>query len=161
MTEECPFCVIAQKRGKDIRIIYEDKEIIAFLYPTTAVGHICVVPKEHVAIFMQNKEDVTKKMFEVAHKLALTVMASCELNSSNIVVNTGVDQTFSHLSIHILPRKAGDDLGLVWEPKQIPEDQLNALEEKLIGAAASAEEETKETKEISEDYYKKYLRRIP
>ncbi|MCK4670711.1 MAG: HIT family protein [Nanoarchaeota archaeon] len=161
MTKECVFCVIAQKRGKDIRIIYEDEEIIAFLYPTAALGHICVVPKEHVAIFMRNKEEVTRKMFEVAHKLAQTINAPLKLNSSNIIINTGVDQIFSHFSIHILPRKAGDELGLTWEPKQISEDQLNTLEEKLTGAAAPTEEEKKEAREISEDYYRKYLRRIP
>ncbi|MBW3010940.1 HIT family protein [Candidatus Woesearchaeota archaeon] len=161
MTEECPFCVIAQKRGKGIRIVYEDKDIIAFLYPTVALGHICVVPKQHIPIFMQNKEEITKKMFEVAHKLAQAVNVPLEVNSTNIVINTGVDQVFSHLSLHIVPRKSGDSINLQWEPKQMSEEDLNSLEQKLMSAGAPAEEEKKETKEISEEYYQKYLRRIP
>lgn len=159
--KECPFCVIAQKRGKDIRIVYEDKDIIAFLFPTAALGHACVIPKNHVPIFMQNDEKVTERMFKVAQKLAQAISAQLGTGSCSIVINTGEDQVFSHLSVHILPRKQGDGIGLSWEPKQISEEELNSLEQKLMGASVPVEEEKRETEEISEEYYKRYLRRIP
>ncbi|MBW3012643.1 HIT family protein [Candidatus Woesearchaeota archaeon] len=161
---ECPFCAIVQKQAASIKIVYEDKDFIAFLYPYAAAGHFAVVPVKHIPVVVKQEEKLTKKMFAVAKKLLPLVCTAAEATSANFVLHTGADQKISHVSLHVLPRKTGDGINIRWEPMPMNEAQLNELEKKLSGPVSEAQEKKvkEKTSELKEDSYLiKHLKRIP
>ena len=161
---KCPFCAIVREQSESIKIIYKDEDVVAFLYPYGAVGHFAVVPAKHIPVVVKQDEKITKKMFSVARKLLPLVCNATESKSANFVLHTGADQKISHVSLHVLPRKTGDNINIRWEPTQMNEAQLGELEEKLKGSVSKEEEQKikEKTSDIKEDSYLiKHLHRIP
>ncbi|MBW2987775.1 HIT family protein [Candidatus Woesearchaeota archaeon] len=161
---ECPFCAIVQGQSDSIKIIYQDKDVVAFLYPYGAAGHFAVIPVKHVPVVVKLDEKITQKMFAVAKKLLPLVCNATMTKSANIIMHTGTDQKISHVSLHVLPRKTGDGISIRWEPSPMDETKLKELEEKLKGSVSKEEEKNikEKTSDIKEDSYLiKHLNRLP
>ena len=111
MVEECIFCKIA-KGEVDSKKIYENKNF--FSIPDAAPqikGHGIVISKEHFENILGVPNDISPDLLNCVKETALKLMEQEHATGFNIIVNTGkvAGQIVSHLHIHILPRKEGDD----------------------------------------------------
>lgn len=100
---DCVFCKIAKKEMKS-SIIYEDEHVVAFpdINPMAPV-HIQVIPKKHIATFMDiNSGDTEmKRLIETVQKLAKEQKLD---KGFRVVINCGPDgaQSVYHLHFHLL-----------------------------------------------------------
>jgi diadenosine tetraphosphate (Ap4A) HIT family hydrolase len=119
------------------------------------------------------------EMFGKVNKISTAVFESMGAQGTNIMLQNGVaaGQNFSHLMVHVIPRREGDSINLMWPPKQLSEEEMSTVELKLkegakdIGEfkkkAPKPIEMDKEAEQIKqpegdeENYLIKQLERIP
>ncbi|MBW2964457.1 HIT family protein [Candidatus Woesearchaeota archaeon] len=138
--------MIAGKR-KAARI-YSDKSVTAFLAPNPAcVGHIIVVPNDHLPILEAVPDAVVGQVFEVANRISISLFEAIRCEGTNIVVHNGIEagQEHPHFLVNIIARTSGDGMLFEWMGKPMGEEALAAVELKLkeeISAADSAGKES-------------------
>ncbi len=169
---KCPYCDIIKGDYENIHKIFENNEIIAVLIPEIVAGHIMILPKSHITVGIKADEELYNGLFTVAQKLVKDFKNTKIYDSFSILCNTGIDQPVPHLSVHIIPRNEGDDVGLTWTPKNIGDAELDEVAARLRGEVAGNEvvkekvdtDNNKKTKNIdkkSADLIRKQIRRIP
>lgn len=140
---KCPFCeIIEEKRD----ILYEDEDIVAVIKDTALTpGQVTIFPKEHHTILEMVPDKVLEKCSVLANKVGMAVFEGLGVQGTNVLVQNGLGagQKVPHFSIDIIPRKENDGLDLLWEPQQMPEDELEVMFSKL----KESEKEMKEAKE--------------
>ncbi len=166
----CSICKVIEE-GHDF-VVYQDDKLMAVLAekPTVA-GHIQLFPKEHFTIIEQVPDNIIKHAFSVANKLSTALFDSLGAQGTNLILSNGVaaGQKHAHIILNILPRTQNDNMSLEWQPKQLSEEEMSAIEIKLkehtekIGKEEPKKEEKEKPAEISdeENYLLKSLRRIP
>lgn len=167
-------CLICQQIEKKIAVLFESQDVVALLSPTPAVGgHVLVVPKAHHAILEQVPDAVVGQMMTVANRMSIALFEGLGCQGTNMIVPNGLPagQTTPHTGIHIIPRNENDNVNVLWQPKQVKEEEMSAVEEKLkeeltkkpevpkVEAPKPKKEEFKLDDE--ENYLLKSLRRIP
>ncbi len=108
----CIFCKIVEKVIPS-NIIYEDEYTIAFLdIEANSYAHTLVIPKKHVVNLLETDYDIYLKVMDTVYKVVQHYKKVLNLESVNIVNNSGVDakQTVFHLHYHIIPRYSDDSL---------------------------------------------------
>jgi histidine triad (HIT) family protein len=125
--EDCPFCQIAAGRESGIDLIAEDREWVAF-FPDSpaALGHLLIVPREHVVDFWQLDSRLALQLVVAAQRLGRAVRRAVGAEGLNLITSAGAaaEQTVFHLHLHVLPRWNGDSLEL-WpdvNPRRSPEE---------------------------------------
>lgn len=106
--ENCIFCKIA-KHEAPAHIVYEDKDVIAFLDRSQYVkGHVMVIPKKHSRwLWDMNAKDY-QKLTERVHYLANVLRKAFKTDwVEEVVAGIGVE----HTHIHLLQRKTDDGIG--------------------------------------------------
>lgn len=80
-------------------------------YPAT-VGHVEVVPKDHIVSFFDLVPDMAMEMFSVICEAQGIVAATFPVDGWTIGVNDGeaAGRTVHHLHVHLIPRRMGDVL---------------------------------------------------
>lgn len=180
----CGICSIAQKQLSAI-IIYEDAVCLAYLpHDGAVVGHIYVVPKQHLETLEDAPEELVVQLFAVASAAATAVYEGLGCQGTNILCNNGKGAgRLGHLVLEVLPRKENDAFALKWEGKQLQPadfdavvraigDKVEVLAAKklppVVPPAPSPEpvpqeqpQPPEETKASEEDYLVKHLYRIP
>lgn len=114
---ECPFCEIVQRDDPDVREVYRDEHVVAFLPTEPAVlGHTMVVPREHVPDIWSLTEETAGHLARATVQLAAAVRAAIEPEGLNIIQSNGqaATQTVFHLHVHLVPRWEGDAMGPIW-----------------------------------------------
>lgn len=110
--KDCLFCKIIKKEIPS-EIIYEDKDIIAFLDITPEnPGHTLIVPKNHSKnIFETSKEDASL-LIESTKMLAPKIMKAVKAQGFNTQINTNKEagQIIFHTHLHLIPRFKNDDM---------------------------------------------------
>lgn len=177
---ECKLCKVIENKE---RVVYEDAAVVA-LAPEqpTALGHIQVLPKQHVENIDDLPEDVVIQLYFVASYAASAIFETAGAQGTNIIALNGKIQgrQINHLSIDVLPRKENDNINFQWKPKPMEPQDLEAVEKSLkdktdyINAkqekpkrVAQQEEQPKQQveKQVNadeeEDYMIKQLTRIP
>ncbi len=174
MTKQCVYCETA----KDPKLVLlETPTVIAALSPApSAAGHVVVMPKQHCLVLGQVPDAVMGEMFTVASKVSSVLFESLGAQGTNLLVQNGVEagQGAEHPIIHVIPRREGDNLNLLWTPKQASEDELGtaalklSAETKHVGAFEEPEKPKpaesaapKDVKKDEEDYLLRSLDRIP
>ena len=112
--DECLFCRIA-KREVASKIVYEDKEIVAFEDTRPqAPAHFLIIPKEHIA----RVSDLKAANIQLIGRLVLAAkdiarIKGVEDSGYRIVINCNRDagQAVFHLHIHLLGGRA-----MAWPP---------------------------------------------
>lgn len=172
---ECEFCNLMKGR---FNRIYEDEQIYVMHAPKpAAIGHILVLPKEHVMIIEQLPDYIVAEIFQKINKISTAVFESLGAHGTNIILQNGVaaGQGHSHIMVHVIARRENDGLDFAWQPKQMSEEEMSTVELKVKDAAkdigafeekpAKPIELKKEVKKIkegeSENYMIKQLERIP
>jgi histidine triad (HIT) family protein len=109
---DCVFCqIIAGTLPAPAAIVAQRDDAIAFepLNPVVP-GHLLVVPKQHVATFVDIPY-VTGRTAAFAAEIALQRFDDC-----NLITSAGpyATQTIRHLHFHLVPRFPDDGLHLPW-----------------------------------------------
>jgi len=118
---DCPFCsIIAGVGAATVVRRWEARRVIAIMprhpvvpsTPDDTPGHVLVIPFEHVANAGVDPA-VSARVMVCAAELA------AELPAANIITSLGADatQTVEHLHLHVVRRRAGDNVLLPWTPQ--------------------------------------------
>lgn len=117
---ECAFCKIIQHRDPDVREVYRDEHVMAFLplEPAT-LGHTLVVPRKHIPDIWNVDEDTAAHLSKAVVRLSKAVEVAIGPEGLNIIQSNGeaASQTVFHLHVHIVPRWTGDAVGRIWPPE--------------------------------------------
>ncbi|HSU72401.1 MAG TPA: HIT family protein [Candidatus Binatia bacterium] len=160
--------------------LYDDGEVTAVVSETPAApGHLIVAPKTHHVILEQVPDWVMGKLFTVANKLSIALFEGLGAQGTNLLIQNGAaaGQGAPHVSVNIVPRQENDGLNLLWQPRQLSEEEMSTVELKLkqeIKSIGSFDKEKPKPKEEpkpdvkkeyklseEENYLIKSLRRIP
>ena len=160
---DCKLCGIVQAKVP-AKVVYYDEICVAFLKQMPAApGHMLLVPKKHYTIFEQVPDNEVNHIFKIASKLSTAAFETFGHGGTNIIINNGGSsgQTHPHFSIEIIPRNENDGLNLMWQPKQLSEEEMSTAElilkeetKNLGGFAKPTKEEKKEIKEPKKEVMK-------
>lgn len=127
--DNCIFCKIANGEIPSATL-YEDEEfrVIMDLGPA-AKGHSLILPKKHAANLFELPEDVATKAILVAQKVGSRLKEGLNADGLNVVQNNGeaAGQTVFHFHMHLIPRYAGDSVGISWKPGTLTEEDKAAV----------------------------------
>lgn len=127
--DDCIFCKIANGKIPS-STIYEDEDFRVFLDLNPAArGHALIVPKEHYADLFELDEELCKKAFALAKKLAAKMKAVLGCDGLNLIQNNGeaAGQTVFHFHLHLIPRYKGDKAGVTWKPGSVSPEEREEL----------------------------------
>lgn len=177
MNQNCAVCKSIQDR--DVKSIFEDDKILAFLAPNPAtVGHTIIVPKEHYAIIEQVPDLIMGHMLSISNKISAALFDSLGVHGTNILMQNGVEagQKHPHFCIHVIPRVEGDKMKLHWQTLTPTQDDLETAElqlkdsmknigsfekEKAPPIVINEEKQVYTEDDEEENYLIRQLRRIP
>lgn len=151
--KNCIFCQIISGKVQSKKI-YEDEQTLGILDINPAnPGHVLLMPKEHYAVMPQMSDPEIGHLFMVAKALSAAMLKSLKVQGTTIFVANGVaaGQRAQHMMIHVIPRKDGDNIGLVVPQRQQSESDMKKIREMLLKRVNEvfglAKEESKEAKE--------------
>ncbi|MBP9947594.1 MAG: HIT family protein [Vicinamibacteria bacterium] len=120
--------------------VYEDGHVLAFLdVSPLSPGHTLVIPKEAVATLAQLSDDSAAAIGRVLPRIARAVLAATGATDFNVLQNNGASahQAVFHVHFHIIPKVAGQGLGIDWQPIKTEGPDLKALSERIVATMAS------------------------
>ncbi len=125
----CEVCMaISRKNGLPI---YEDDDLIAMLDENPAAfGHIAVMPKKHYPIMEQVPDHEINHLFQAVNRLSVILFETLGVQGTNVLISNGIaaGQDLSHFMVNVIPRKEGDGLNFMWQPKQLSEEEMSTVE---------------------------------
>jgi len=133
----CIFCAI-ENGSAPARHIYEDDHAIAFMDINPATdGHALVIPRAHVRDLWEIDESAAANVMAASVRVAGRMKKALEPDGINILHATGAAafQTVFHFHLHLIPRYLGDPIKLPWVPRPGDRTKIDALAEKIAGAA--------------------------
>ena len=109
---DCIFCKIVEGQLPSFTI-YQDGHFLVILdrYPT-AIGHVLIIPKRHVAdIYSLNNEEAAALM-PLAQKVASKMNDYLEMDGLNLLQSNGeaAGQIINHFHLHLIPRYKNDSI---------------------------------------------------
>lgn len=167
---KCEYCEILQR---DWQIIASSAEVVIAVKDKVVVpGQITIFPKEHFTIMELVPEPVLQQCIILANKVCMAAFESLGSQGTNVIIRNGLGagQDVPHFGIEVIPRNQDDGLALQWEPRPLPEYELemaynsllSAIEEAKHGAkTVRAEERKVVNNEGKDNYLIKSLRRKP
>ena len=115
--EECVFCRIVAG-ASDSQAIYEDEATLAFMdiHPAND-GHCLVIPKDHFETVFDMPPAAFGTVASTVAKVARVVNEVLRPGGISLVQANGraAGQSVLHVHVHVLPRRAGDDLLINWD----------------------------------------------
>ena len=120
--------------------LYEDDEVLAFLdlFPQS-LGHSLVIPKRAAARnLLEADADSLGPMMRATQRLAKALVEELQPDGVQVAQFNGAPagQTVFHLHMHVIPRFAGQGLGIHAATKADPAE-LQALQARLVKRLAS------------------------
>jgi len=115
----CIFCEVLAGRAEG-SFVYRDEVCSAFMdiHQPTA-GKVLVVPNRHAASLAELPAETAGHMFQVAQRIAAALRRSglpCEGINLFLADGRAAGQEVFHVHLHVLPRVAGDGIGLRFGP---------------------------------------------
>ncbi|MBS1267147.1 MAG: hypothetical protein MAG795_01119 [Candidatus Woesearchaeota archaeon] len=126
----CQACDWIEKSKK----IYEDDKLVAILAKQPAnPGHTIVIPKKHYTILEQIPDKEVQHHGIVINKITRAIFESMNIQGVSVLMQNGIaaHQKIPHFMTHIIPRMENDDVGLVWQPRQLSEEEMSTVELQL------------------------------
>jgi histidine triad (HIT) family protein len=118
------------RRDIPAAIVFEDEHVIAFMDAGQVnPGHVLVATRRQVETLMELEEHEAAHLFAIAHRIARAVQAAFAPEGMTLLQTNRPAgwQTVPHVHVHVLPRHAGDGVGLEWPRKDPPLAELQAL----------------------------------
>ena len=133
MKDDCIFCKLANGVFPTNSIYEDDKfNVILDLGPATK-GHALILPKEHADNLYELPDETAAAAMILAKKLAKKMVDKLGADGLNVVQNNGeaAGQTVFHFHMHLIPRYKDDNQHILWEPREVDDNQQKELCEKL------------------------------
>ncbi|MNK83586.1 HIT-like protein [compost metagenome] len=110
-SSSCIFCQIVNQE-QAASLVYEDEDVISFLdLAPVNIGHLLVVPKQHVSSLGDLDARIGLRIFETAMRL-LRILRNSHLGGDGMTLylaeGESADQEIPHVHLHVIPRKQGD-----------------------------------------------------
>lgn len=116
-------------------IVLQDAHTIAFMDAGQVnPGHVIVATKKQVETILDLDEDLAGALFRTAWRIARAVDRAFQPEGITVLqANKPAGwQTVPHVHLHVLPRHAGDGVGLTWPRKNPPLEELQALAARIV-----------------------------
>jgi histidine triad (HIT) family protein len=135
---DCIFCKIVAGTA-ECHEVYQDNATLAFMDIQPANdGHCLVIPKEHFEKVFDMPPAAFGALASTAAKVARAVNEVLPPGGINLVQANGelAGQSVYHVHIHVLPRRAGDNLLINWdrnrkENQRYDRDRIAEIAERL------------------------------
>ena len=120
--------------------VHRDERVVAFMDAGQVNdGHVIVATARHAATIYDIDDDEAAAAFRLAARLARTVRR--EFGAEGVTILQANEpagfQTVAHFHLHVLPRHAGDGVGLEWPAKRPPFERLVELAGRVRSALAA------------------------
>jgi histidine triad (HIT) family protein len=132
---DCIFCRIVAGTAA-CEEIYRDDATLAFMDINPANdGHCLVIPKAHFETVFDMPPSDFGKIASTAAKVARAVNEVLRPGGINLTQANGeaAGQSVLHVHVHVLPRRAGDDLLLNWDRDRSGDHDFNRARIAEIG----------------------------
>ena len=135
---ECIFCRIVAGTAA-CQEIYRDEATLAFMdiHPANE-GHCLVIPKEHFEQVFDMPPAAFGTVASTVRKVARAVNEVLRPGGISLVQANGelAGQSVLHVHVHVLPRRAGDDLLINWDrarddDQRFDRDRIAEIAERL------------------------------
>jgi histidine triad (HIT) family protein len=134
---DCLFCKITKKEIA-AKVVYEDKETLAFLdIQPRATGHTIVIPKTHAENIIDLNDENIEPTFLTVKKITGILKNALKADGFTIGINHGriSGQAVDHLHIHIIPRFKNDGGGSIHTVvNNPPEESLGQIVNRIAKA---------------------------
>jgi histidine triad (HIT) family protein len=134
--DTCVFCKIVAKQIP-AHVVYEDEHTIAFMdIGAVNPGHMLVASKAHVENVFGLDDALAAAVMRTTARVARALKAELAPEGVNLFQANGAaaEQTVFHFHVHVLPRRTGDGMKLVWPVKNPPREELARNAERLRAA---------------------------
>ena len=131
--QQCVFCQIIDGKVASKKV-YEDDKCLAILDINPAnPGHVLLMPKEHFPLMPLIPEDIIGHLFIVSKALSRVMLTAVSAEGVDVFVANGsaAGQRAQHFMIHIIPRKAGDEVKLDIPVNELPEKKVKEAKEAI------------------------------
>lgn len=118
----CPLCQISrgertEKGDQELSVIYRDKFLTVFIagkWWKSNLGHVIIIPNEHIENIYDMPEDIGHKIFDFSKKIAIAFkeVYKCDGTSTRQHNEPAGNQDVFHYHLHVFPRYIGDNLYL-------------------------------------------------
>jgi histidine triad (HIT) family protein len=132
----CVFCRIVAGEIP-ASVVYEDEHTIAFMdIGSINPGHMLVACKPHVENVFGLDDALAAAVMCTTARVARALKDALAPEGVNLFQANGAaaEQTVFHFHVHVLPRRMGDGMKLVWPVKNPPRDELARAAERLRAA---------------------------
>ncbi len=130
---DCIFCKIIAGEIPCFKL-YESDDTLAFMDINPAnEGHALVIPKEHFADVQAVSNAAISSTVITAKMIAAAVEKTLSPDGINLLQCNGpaAAQSVLHFHMHVLPRRAGDELKLNWGLEPGDMDAIGQLAERI------------------------------
>ncbi len=129
----CVFCRIVAGQLPSFKLLEDDATVAFMDINPVNPGHALAVAKGHWPTVDVIPPEVLAAVARTAQKVAKAAVAVLKPAGVNLVQANGpaAGQSVPHLHIHIMPRQAGDDVSLNWQPTPGERAEIEAIYKKL------------------------------
>lgn len=114
--ERCVFCEILAGR-LPAEIVYRDDTCVALLdaFPFTR-GHLLLIPHRHAQHIEELPAETVAHLFRIGADISSALRRHADIPATNLMLNNGkaANQHVPHVHLHVVPRRRGDSLLVVW-----------------------------------------------
>lgn len=131
--DNCIFCKIINNEVESYTV-YENEKVKAFLdiFPAS-LGHVLIVPKKHYENIYDIEDEYLVEVVRVAKKIANDYKNIFGINNLQLIHSAGKygQQEVFHFHLHLIPRKDGDGLNLLFNPNVNLREKFDEFIKKL------------------------------
>ncbi|KIF83363.1 HIT domain-containing protein [Noviherbaspirillum autotrophicum] len=113
---KCVFCEILAGR-LPAEVVYRDESCIALLdaFPVTR-GHLLLIPHLHAQHIEELPAQTVTHLFRLGAEFSSALRKNKEIPATNLMLNNGkaANQHVPHVHLHVVPRRNGDSLWVIW-----------------------------------------------
>jgi len=131
--DDCIFCKLANGVFPT-NSIYEDELFNVILDASPAnLGHALILPKEHYQDVFEIDEETLGKAMQLAKKIAVKQTEVLKCDGVNIIQNNkeAAGQSVLHYHLHVIPRFVHDGQKMLWNPKEVKDEDQKEICNKL------------------------------
>ncbi len=130
---------VTDKGNQEKSVIFRDEFITAFVaakWWKSNIGHVIIVPNEHIENIYDIPEEIGHKIFDFSKKVSMALKETykCDGVSTRQHNEPAGNQAVFHFHLHVFPRYQGDNLYVNHKDTYWPtEEEIQPFVDKLKG----------------------------